>query len=156
MAIADSRQRFMPLPDDREPDRGQALDYPEAVLLINPVEPEFQGEVSIFLPSIFHNFLSFSHPGKFFSISMYGGMQVDDKYQYSVENKDNRVHGWISSDPPTGFWQITPGDEFRSGGPVKQCLASHVGPTNLAVSISRKQTDRIFIFLTFFVIGFEF
>ncbi|KAF3447273.1 hypothetical protein FNV43_RR12453 [Rhamnella rubrinervis] len=102
MAMADNRQRFMPLPDDREPDRGQALAYPEAVLLINPVEPEFQGE-------------------------------VDDKYSYSVENKDNRVHGWISCDPPIGFWQITPGDEFRSGGPLKQCLTSHVGPTNLAI-----------------------
>lgn len=45
MAIADNRQRFMPLPDDRLPDRGQTLAYPEAVLLVNPVEPEFKGEV---------------------------------------------------------------------------------------------------------------
>lgn len=35
----------MPLPDDRLPDRGQVLAYPEAVRLINPVEPEFKGEV---------------------------------------------------------------------------------------------------------------
>lgn len=48
MAIADNRQRFMPLPEDRLPDRGQALAYPEAVLLVNPVEPDFKGEV---LPS---------------------------------------------------------------------------------------------------------
>lgn len=62
-------------------------------------------------------------------------LQVDDKYQYSLENKDNRVHGWISNDSaPTGFWQITPSDEFRSGGPPKQILNSHVGPTTLAVS----------------------
>jgi rhamnogalacturonan endolyase len=45
MAIADNRQRFMPLPEDRLAGRGQALAYPEAVLLVNPVEPEFKGEV---------------------------------------------------------------------------------------------------------------
>lgn len=93
----------MPLPDDRLPPRGQALAYPEAVLLVNPVEPDFKGE-------------------------------VDDKYQYSSENKDNRVHGWICMDPPVGFWQITPSNEFRSGGPLKQNLTSHVGPSTLAVS----------------------
>lgn len=46
MAVADNRQRFMPLPDDRLPGRGQALAYPEAVLLVNPVEPELKGEVT--------------------------------------------------------------------------------------------------------------
>ncbi|XP_047964301.1 probable rhamnogalacturonate lyase B [Salvia hispanica] len=105
MAIADNRRRFMPLPDDRLPNRGQPLAYPEAVLLTNPVEPELKGE-------------------------------VDDKYQYSCDNKDLKVHGWISMDPPAGFWQITPSDEFRSGGPLKQNLTSHVGPTTLAVFIS--------------------
>lgn len=45
MAMADNRQRFMPLPDDRLPHRGVALAYPEAVLLVDPVEPEFKGEV---------------------------------------------------------------------------------------------------------------
>ncbi|KAI4388681.1 hypothetical protein MLD38_000988 [Melastoma candidum] len=45
MAVSDTRKRFMPLPDDREPPRGQELDYPEAVRLINPVEPELKGEV---------------------------------------------------------------------------------------------------------------
>lgn len=48
MAITDDRQRFMPLPDDRLPDRGQALAYPEAVLLVNPLEPQFKGEVRVF------------------------------------------------------------------------------------------------------------
>ncbi|KAM7516916.1 hypothetical protein LguiA_006499 [Lonicera macranthoides] len=105
MAMADNRQRYMPLPDDRLPGRGVALAYPEAVLLVDPVEPEFKGE-------------------------------VDDKYQYSCENKDLRVHGWICMDPGVGFWQITPSDEFRSGGPVKQNLTSHVGPTALAMFIS--------------------
>ncbi|GMN40187.1 hypothetical protein TIFTF001_009412 [Ficus carica] len=102
MAISDNRQRYMPLPEDRKPERGQALAYPEAVRLVDPVEPEFKGE-------------------------------VDDKYEYSTENKDNRVHGWISANPPIGFWQITPSYEFRSGGPLKQCLTSHVGPTTLAI-----------------------
>ena len=61
-------------------------------------------------------------------------VKVDDKYQYSCEDQYNNVHGWISSDPPIGFWQITPSDEFRTGGPLKQNLTSHVGPTMLAVS----------------------
>ncbi|KAI5355788.1 hypothetical protein L3X38_008683 [Prunus dulcis] len=87
MAMSDNRQRYMPLPDDRTAERGQPLAYPEAVLLVNPVEPEFKGE-------------------------------VDDKYQYSIENKDNR---------------ITPSEEFKSGGPLKQCLTSHVGPITLAI-----------------------
>jgi rhamnogalacturonan endolyase len=58
MAMADNRQRFMPLPEDRLADRGQALAYPEAVLLVNPVEPEFKGEVldfnSLFSSMIIH------------------------------------------------------------------------------------------------------
>ncbi|KAM1023390.1 hypothetical protein TB2_044139 [Malus domestica] len=105
MAMADNRQRYMPLPDDRLPPRGQALAYPEAVLLVNPVEPEFKGE-------------------------------VDDKYQYSCDNKDSKVHGWICTEPLVGFWLITPSQEFRSGGPFKQNLTSHVGPTTLAVFLS--------------------
>ncbi|KAJ4963183.1 hypothetical protein NE237_023122 [Protea cynaroides] len=62
--------------------------------------------------------------------------EVDDKYQYSCENQDSRVHGWISSDPPVGFWMINPSDEFRTGGPVKQDLTSHVGPTTLSMFVS--------------------
>jgi len=59
--------------------------------------------------------------------------EVDDKYQYSKENWDHRVHGWISGNPMVGFWIITPSDEFRNGGPTKQNLTSHVGPTCLSV-----------------------
>jgi rhamnogalacturonan endolyase len=47
MAVADNRQRLMPLPDDRSPERGEELIPPEAVLLVNPLEPEFAGEVLI-------------------------------------------------------------------------------------------------------------
>ncbi|KAL8145397.1 uncharacterized protein LOC141706961 [Apium graveolens] len=105
MAVDDNRQRWMPLPDDRLPRRSQPLAYAEAVRLVNPVNPQLNGE-------------------------------VDDKYQYSCENENLKVHGWISMAPPVGFWQITPSDEFRSGGPVKQNLTSHVGPTCLAVFLS--------------------
>ncbi|KAK3017898.1 hypothetical protein RJ639_005204 [Escallonia herrerae] len=61
---------------------------------------------------------------------------VDDKYQYSCDNKDSRVSGWVSTDKSVGFWVIIPSDEFRTGGPVKQDLTSHVGPTTLAPFIS--------------------
>ncbi|XP_050379844.1 probable rhamnogalacturonate lyase B [Argentina anserina] len=64
--------------------------------------------------------------------------EVDDKYQYTVEDKDNKLHGWICTDEksPVGFWMITPSDEFRMAGPFKQCLTSHVGPTTLSVFVS--------------------
>ncbi|KAK7262932.1 hypothetical protein RJT34_30513 [Clitoria ternatea] len=107
MAIADDRQRIMPTAEDRS--RGQRLDYDEAVLITNPSNSQLQGE-------------------------------VDDKYQYSCENKDNKLHGWINFDSKSnesvGFWMITPRNEFRSGGPIKQGLTSHVGPTTLNVSPS--------------------
>ena len=47
MAITDDRQRIMPMMEDRE--SGQALAYPEAVLLTNPINKELKGEVPIFL-----------------------------------------------------------------------------------------------------------
>ncbi|KAG8491902.1 hypothetical protein CXB51_015209 [Gossypium anomalum] len=105
------KDKYMPLPDDRLSGRGQALAYPEAVLLVNPVEPDLKGE-------------------------------VDDKYQYSCDNKDSQVHGWIctTDQPAVGFWMVTPSNEFRSGGPVKQNLTSHVGPTTLAVFLSAHYT----------------
>jgi rhamnogalacturonan endolyase len=68
---------------------------------------------------------------------------VDDKYQYSLNNMDNVVHGWMTgSDPnPMGFWVITPSNEFKSGGPIKRELTSHVGPTSLTVSIQIPSTS---------------
>ncbi|XP_057773237.1 probable rhamnogalacturonate lyase B isoform X1 [Salvia miltiorrhiza] len=105
MAMADNRRRYMPLPDDRLPGRGQALDYPEAVLLVDPIDPQFKGE-------------------------------VDDKYSYSGENEEVKVHGWISMDGGVGFWQIMASNEFRTGGSTKQDLTSHVGPTTLAMFVS--------------------
>ncbi|OIT27777.1 PREDICTED: probable rhamnogalacturonate lyase B [Nicotiana attenuata] len=63
--------------------------------------------------------------------------EVDDKYFYVNDNKDDRVHGWVGANPPVGFWMIIPSDEFRTGGPYKQDLTSHVGPTVLSVFVSR-------------------
>ncbi|OAY66622.1 hypothetical protein ACMD2_16217, partial [Ananas comosus] len=91
----DDRRRKMPRAEDRQFPRAVTLAYKEAVRIVNPLEPEFKGE-------------------------------VDDKYQYTVANKDSRVHGWICSDPPTGFWVITPSNEFRAGGPLRQELTSHI------------------------------
>ena len=108
MAISDDIQRYMPSIEDRVAPRCAPLAYKEAVLLVDPVEPQFKGE-------------------------------VDDKYQYSLDNKDNAVHGWISttgshlSIPAMWFWVITPSNEFKSGGPMKRELTSHVGPTSMAV-----------------------
>jgi rhamnogalacturonan endolyase len=119
MAISDDIQRYMPSIEDRVAPRCAPLAYKEAVLLVDPVEPQFKGE-------------------------------VDDKYQYSLDNKDNAVHGWISggggrSNPAMGFWVITPSNEFKTGGPMKRELTSHVGPTSMAV---RKY--KTFFFFTFF------
>lgn len=41
--MSDERQRFMPTPEDRE--SGEPLAYKEAVLLKNPTNPDFNGEV---------------------------------------------------------------------------------------------------------------
>lgn len=61
MAVADNRQRSMPLPEDRLPERGEPLAYPEAVLLVNPVEDEFKGEVILHNPpSMFNSFTQLS------------------------------------------------------------------------------------------------
>ncbi|KAG6555402.1 hypothetical protein Mapa_002629 [Marchantia paleacea] len=61
--------------------------------------------------------------------------KVDDKYQYALNNRDNKVHGWVAneSDPVIGFWMITASNEFRNGGPTKQDLTSHSGPTCLGM-----------------------
>ncbi|XVF15323.1 hypothetical protein REPUB_Repub09cG0141700 [Reevesia pubescens] len=66
--------------------------------------------------------------------------EIDDKYQYSCENKDNKLHGWISDNDNVGFWIITPSNEFRTGGPHKQDLTSHAGPTALSMFVSTHYT----------------
>ncbi|KAL5559927.1 hypothetical protein UlMin_036138 [Ulmus minor] len=62
--------------------------------------------------------------------------EVDDKYEYSCDDQDSKVHGWICTKPGVGFWLITPTNEFRAGGPLKQNLTSHVGPTTLSTFLT--------------------
>lgn len=47
MAISDEKQRIMPMPEDLLPGRGKQLIVPESVLLVNPINPDLRGEVSI-------------------------------------------------------------------------------------------------------------
>ncbi|XP_074325275.1 uncharacterized protein LOC141662125 [Apium graveolens] len=68
--------------------------------------------------------------------------EVDDKFQYSKDNKDNVVHGWISDESGVGFWLISPSFEYRSGGPFKQELTSHTGPTSLVVFFSNHYSGK--------------
>jgi rhamnogalacturonan endolyase len=121
MAVSDDIQRYMPMASDREPPHGVPLAYKEAVLLVDPVEPQFKGE-------------------------------VDDKYQYTMDHKDNTVHGWVSSkdnrsNSTMGFWVVTPSNEFKNGGPLKRELTSHIGPTSLSVRhINPTSNNRTFFF----------
>ncbi|CAN8276523.1 unnamed protein product [Cochlearia groenlandica] len=107
MVVADNRQREMPMDDDRDIHRGHA----KALAYKEAVQ------------------LTRPHNSKFKN-------QVDDKYQYTCEIKDNKVHGWISTKSNVGFWLISPSGEYRSGGPIKQELTSHVGPTAISTFIS--------------------
>ena len=120
MAISDDIQRYMPSAADRDPPRGVPLAYKEAVLLVDPVEPEFRGE-------------------------------VDDKYQYSQDNKDNTVHGWIGG-CGVGFWVITPSNEFKNGGPLKRELTSHTGPTSLSVSMLMLHASVVVVYSVLLVV----
>lgn len=52
MAVSDERQRIMPTARDRE--SGQALEYPEAVLLTNPSNPFLKGEVNYLFIYLFN------------------------------------------------------------------------------------------------------
>ncbi|CAH2076128.1 unnamed protein product [Thlaspi arvense] len=107
MAISDNRQKIMPFPADRDTTDGSASQL------------AYKEAVRLVNPQ--------NHILK---------GQVDDKYMYSMEDKDNKVHGWISSDQRVGFWMITPSNEFRVCGPVKQDLTSHAGPTVLSMFTS--------------------
>ncbi|KAK7252453.1 hypothetical protein RIF29_36399 [Crotalaria pallida] len=105
--MAISDTRQRYMPTVNDRKNAQRLAYPEAVRITHPSSAQFMGE-------------------------------VDDKYQYSCENKDNTVQGWIAQDSEAnvGIWLITPSNEFRNGGPIKQDLTSHVGPTLLNMFVS--------------------
>ncbi|KAK4356337.1 hypothetical protein RND71_025308 [Anisodus tanguticus] len=62
--------------------------------------------------------------------------EVDDKYFYANNNEDDKVYGWVGANPPVGFWMINPSNEFRTAGPIRQDLTTHVGPTVLSVFVS--------------------
>ncbi|XP_057497492.1 probable rhamnogalacturonate lyase B [Actinidia eriantha] len=61
--------------------------------------------------------------------------EVDDKYQYSMDNKDGGFHGWISSGPIVGFWIIFPSHELRNAGPTKQNLTMFHGTHYIGTDI---------------------
>nr|XP_019066431.2 LOW QUALITY PROTEIN: probable rhamnogalacturonate lyase B [Solanum lycopersicum] len=101
-----SDERQRVMPTDVDRNNGKVLGYKEAVLLTDPTNPDLKGE-------------------------------VDDKYFYSNDDKDGKVYGWISTtNPLLGFWMINPSNEYRIGGPLKQDLTTHVGPTVLTVFCS--------------------
>ncbi|KAL5777441.1 hypothetical protein ACOSP7_010367 [Xanthoceras sorbifolium] len=114
MAIADNRQREMPLPDDRYSNRSQTLAYPEAVLLVNPIEPQFKGEVT----TRYYSYIPI-HPYYSYWVSpiLFGLLPT-------LLGLKNCLHY---------LTQITPTNEFRSAGPTKQYMTSHVGPTSLNI-----------------------
>ncbi|KAI3832437.1 hypothetical protein MKX03_020671 [Papaver bracteatum] len=137
LAISKTRQRRMPLPEDRVPPRGEVLQYKEATLLVDPVEPELKGQV--LTKSLTCLLFGFVVMKLLLKVSRLDYVQVDDKYMYALNSEDIKVHGWVSSeasDPLVGFWHITPSDEYRGGGPLKQELTSHVGPASLTVFLS--------------------
>ncbi|XP_019447183.1 PREDICTED: uncharacterized protein LOC109350396 [Lupinus angustifolius] len=105
--MAISDTRQRNMPTTKDRSTGKTLAYPEAVRITRPSNPRFMGE-------------------------------VDDKYQYSTENQDNTLHGWITKDSKAtvGIWTITPSNEFRNCGPIKQDLTSHLGPTFLNMFMS--------------------
>lgn len=103
MAISDTKQRVMPLPGD--------------IKLPNRCQKLIVDESVLLTNPVNPNLKG----------------EVDDKYQYSMDNKDGGLHGWISSNPNIGFWIIIPSNESRNGGPTKQNLTCHVGPTCLAM-----------------------
>ncbi|XP_015057396.1 probable rhamnogalacturonate lyase B [Solanum pennellii] len=104
--MAVSDERQRVMPTSMDRKKGQVLDYKEAVHLTNSTNPDLNGE-------------------------------VDDKYFYASDNKDGKVYGWVSStNPPLGFWMINPSNEYRTGGPFRQDLTTHIGPTVLSIFVS--------------------
>lgn len=51
MQITDEKQKIMPMPEDLLPNRGKQLIVPESVWLVNPVNDDLRGEVSVSVPN---------------------------------------------------------------------------------------------------------
>ncbi|CAN0878289.1 Rhamnogalacturonate lyase [Linum grandiflorum] len=62
--------------------------------------------------------------------------QVDDKYEYTLEKPLMKLRGWISDSAKIGWWLIAPSDEYTNGGPMKNDLTCHCGPTCIVIFTS--------------------
>ncbi|HWB86529.1 MAG TPA: polysaccharide lyase family 4 protein [Bryobacteraceae bacterium] len=49
----------------------------------------------------------------------------EDKYDFTVNQYDNRAFGWSSREKNLGFWFINPSVEYLSGGPTKVEFEGH-------------------------------
>ncbi|CAN1328568.1 Rhamnogalacturonate lyase [Linum perenne] len=94
------------MPTEADRQAGKPLAYKEAVKLTNPV----------------------SNPAF--------KDQVDDKYEYTLEKTQLKLKGWVSDSAKIGFWVIAPSDEYMNGGPKKNDLTCHCGPTVVVIFTS--------------------
>ncbi|CAN1328610.1 Rhamnogalacturonate lyase, partial [Linum perenne] len=94
------------MPTEADRQAGKPLAYKEAVKLTNPV----------------------SNPAF--------KDQVDDKYEYTLEKTELKLKGWVSDSAKIGFWVIAPSDEYMNGGPKKNDLTCHCGPTVVVIFTS--------------------
>ncbi|CAN1328528.1 Rhamnogalacturonate lyase [Linum perenne] len=94
------------MPTEADREAGTPLAYKEAVKLTNPV----------------------SNPAF--------KDQVDDKYEYTLEKTQLKLKGWISDSAKLGFWIVAPSDEYMNGGPKKNDLTCHCGPTVVVIFTS--------------------
>ncbi|CAN1809395.1 hypothetical protein LINPERHAP1_LOCUS25598 [Linum perenne] len=94
------------MPTEADRQAGKPLAYKEAVKLTNPV----------------------SNPAF--------KDQVDDKYEYTLEKTELKLKGWVSDSAKIGFWVIAPSDEYMNGGPKKNDLTCHCGPTVVVVRLN--------------------
>ncbi|GBG69943.1 hypothetical protein CBR_g4769 [Chara braunii] len=117
-AIDENRFRVMPSSLDMQDERSRILWIVETRLLTNPINPALLNE-------------------------------VDHKYHYSMDSKDTSVIGWVSKGGQAGgagggggggngksndigVWWVTPHrTEWMGGGPMKQDLTVHTGPSML-------------------------
>ncbi|GBG65224.1 hypothetical protein CBR_g50015 [Chara braunii] len=99
-ALADNRRRTMPQPGDLSAARSSPLEFKEARLLTNPVNPDFKNEYD-------HKY----------------------HYSADIKDMIVHGWVAPSADPAVGIWMISPSRmEYMGGGPEKQDLTVQVGP----------------------------